>query len=744
MLTEGSDPEINRETPDNQASPNESQIPLSEYQKVVRQLEEERARRQSVEQSTDEAGRLLEQERGLREETEQKLEGVTRQRDAAISERNELNEQIQDIQGEQARRERQLERNLRQEYEERENGLIEQHDEELRQERQRRQTVEREAQTAVDELNHELDQEKDRADRLDRSLSNERDLRENAEQERDGFRNRLERERAGRGSDAGRSLGPERFAQFGQFNAGQTVEQIRVEAETLVVKELANIGNVLTSDESLMKLFLEHRRNFENLKGAKRGMGEDVREIEVIEQVFTIKWVLGTTTAAAENGFSAKWEQIATAPLFRDVIGSVLGSRRDPEHPAVEGAINGVREGVQWVIDNQGQAFRDPIRDRAGGVVMIDGKPKKPNEKVIIERIASNLRGLNPEEAQLAATLAYQLYVSSGEIIKVIGPITENGQVLDQYLDNASFVRRGENQEPELDENGQIVVKRERSNTEYWSRRFMFWKKHGEKVPELSGESPYMWYKTAFARNWFSVLAFKARGLINPLGELYVMPAATFYGASDLLDLSNKINEGTIPHFFAWAAVVKGADDVSGKLAGYLNTIFADSIKGMDDPSKIGETMKLYLNLCKSFGYTLRYRQNFRYEVRGRILMESIKYLNSTEGQKILNVRKPFEGGIADFIQTIAFGKIPSSVVGEALNAYRRWGSLQIFSVIEIARTQPIDDEGDTAIDEDNANQLKRIFRVSRLDAMSVQKARELREAIKKFMEEDVSKGLLR
>lgn len=711
----------------------QAQSELGELRKKVGQ---ESASREVAEQQVGGLRQELEQqkvaresvENQVRQEAEQKLEDITRQRDITNAEKEDLSEQLLELQVERRREIRQLERDLRQEYEERENGLIDQHDKELRQEKQQRQTVEREAQKAVDDLNHNLDQERDRADKLDKSLSEEKDLRENVERERDNFRNQLKKEGSDRGADAGRTSGPERFAQFGQFNASQTIEQIRVEAETLVVKELANVGNVLTSDESLLKLFLEHRRNFENLIGAKRGMGEDVREIETIEQVFTIKWVLGTTAAAAENGFSSKWEQIVTAPLFRDVIGSVLGSRGDREHSTVEGAIKGVREGAQWVIGNQGQAFRDPI--------MVDGKPKKPNEKVIIERIASNLRELNPEEAHLAATLTYQLYISSGEIIKVIGPVMENGQVLDQYLDSASFIRRDENQKPELDQNGQAVIKRDRTNPEYWSRRFMFWKKHGEKVPELSGEYPYMWFKTAFVRNWLDTLAFKAKGLINPLGELYVMPATTFYGTSDLLDLSDRINGGIVPHFFAWAAVVKGADDASGKLAGYFNTIFADPAKGLDDPSKIGETMKLYLNLCKSFGYTVRYRPNFRYEVRGRILMESIKYLNSPEGQKTLNARKPFEGGIADLAR--AAGR----VVGEVLNAYRRWGPLQIFSVIEIAKIQPLDDEGDTALDEDNANQLKKYFHVTRLDAMAVQKARELGEEAKKFIGEDVSKGL--
>ena len=690
-----------RETAENQARQEEGLREAAE-----RQAGEESQNRQVAEQRAVEA---IEQARS-----------IAGQRDAVIIERDELHEQIQDIQAEQGRRERQLERNLRQEYEERENGLIDQHAEELREERQERLRIEREARRKENLLTHDLEQETDRANELGRRLEDEKDSKEQAQREAVHLNEQLKRERASRGADTTNkgSGAAEQWMSFGIFRTDMSSNQIIEEAEDRISKELVGMGNTIDASKGegvLLARILKFQEDFENLMAFKASRGEDVSDIEEEKKRFVIRWVLGAMEKAVDKGSSDKIQEVVSAELYRNVIGMVVGS---PEK-GIEPAIRGVRESIVWIegidIDEHdlpGRVFRE-----------------LPRKDLIINQIAGSLP-LNQQEARLAAEITYQLYVSTGEINKFTGPIYRgvDGGGVPRFLDK-------EIMEEVFGSGGKINM----ANREYWRLRFERWNR-----PDLQfkGDIPYLWTRTFNTRTFLMGRKVEAQGLI-PECDGYLVPATSFYKTWNLLELGREINagverpDGPIPAFFRWGGMVKGSDELTGKLATYLNKVLEQASAALVETKKsMGNVLKPLLEIGPNFDFTQNYETMlFAFEVKAKFLMAVLRYANTVEGQKFLKLRRGAEAAVAEAISWVTRGAIKEDWAGEVVGEFRKLGPFHMSEAVAAAQAV-------TFIDDRMANDLKKRLGARGIFAVGQEKVLEAGEQGKKFLEEDVSKGV--
>lgn len=464
---------------------------------------------------------------------------------------------------------------------------------------------------------------------------------------------------------SGGSGGGERWVTFGPFGLGDSVDEIRDEAKDKIGQELADIASIFSEkDELVLARLGENLKDFRNLRSAKtKTAPSEIPEIANIERRFRLRWVLGVAAAAAEKGMDKHWGAIVGSSYFKEAFKWSIGA---PEGGAEK--VPGVREGIEWVETDEGKCFREHTGFEP------NEEPIKPDSDDIIERIAQQLQktsrdggsGLNPEDAKLAATLTYQIYVSTGEVTKWVGPI-KDGQLVDQAIMDQVFPGNT----PVDMSQGQRYWRYRELWKEEWRRPEHHYEVKEERKTLLSGILPYLWAKVIFTPEFLA----GPRPLVNareliPDFNLGIVSLTRFKKVRNLLELNNLLINKDLDDFSfsgQWSGLVGLAVELSGKLknsfllkpvtaAGRVIDVPDDKIK-----EAVEASLKSFYDLKDNFEYLGTIHPLYPERERAFLLHDLLYSLTTPQGKQLAGLRN------------------------EMTRTERSWGAREYYYAIKIA-----------------------------------------------------------
>ncbi len=453
--------------------------------------------------------------------------------------------------------------------------------------------------------------------------------------------------------------GAEMFAGLGPFRPDQTPEQIKKIADALIIRLEDRMPNIVgAKDMSPLAEINKYQELFDTLVSAKMGSGAGEKEIEEIEKaqkMFMVRACLSGAEWTVNFGAGPKFAELVAAVIFREAFNWTWD-------------IEGVREGVEWVEKSNGQVFRSY-------------KKSDKEKEMIINQISEQLQknqSLDKKQAELAAVLTYRLYIATADITRFTGPLTKDGELVEQQILNNVF-------------KGQKI---DMTNNLYWREWVNQWANpayHFEysgsdrsKYSQLSGNSPYLWTKLIFTPEFLASRehsAVQARQLIGAF-DTHARSLSYFLKCKNLLELRDKLKDNPDTSFYGWSVIVNGTNDLVDKLlGGFINSPLISPARALDDPEKnMPDIVKSFNELAGNFNSLSYYGAAEPQKVRAFVLGQILNYVNTDEGQRVLKLRNEFT------------------------KSYNRWGRPQFYWAIN---------ETKGATGEDQAEDLMRHFNAS-------------------------------
>ena len=207
---------------------------------------------------------------------------------------------------------------------------------------------------------------------------------------------------------------------------------------------------------------------------------------------------------------------------------------------------------------------------------------------------------------------------------------------------------------------------------------------------------------------------------VNTLGQVLREPPAGVLRPESAPSRVDLIGGGD---YYFWTQMVAGGAALLDKYykaeGSLLRKGFTMPSLVFSDLSKMEVVTKPYLDLASGsdYDYLIRYTYGDPgtaaeepMMLKAFVLHGLIKHLNTPEGQRFYNMRQRFEHGVASIIRALSFGLISEHIADTMTFAYKRWGAVEIFEALQIARFKNI-------FDDRTFNGLQQLFGVSRFGA---------------------------
>ena len=382
----------------------------------------------------------------------------------------------------------------------------------------------------------------------------------------------------------------------------------------------------------------------------------------------------------------------------------VMGAKWNNEKSKILDNIEGVTYAVDLIDARKGDYFRGLIT-------------RSDLENIVLPHVSS------PEAATIAVKLAIRLSHITGMSAYYGGPVDEHGNLIEERIIKEVFFDKG--------------IPIDMRNPEYWAA----WdrerlKPGGLKAIPLRHNVPTGLKTAMFGPETLQEGQFGVPELRH-IGETRVRPLAFFKGVNTLGQVLREPPAGVLRpesapsrvdligggDYYFWTQMVAGGAALLDKYykaeGSLLRKGFTMPSLVFSDLSKMEVVTKPYLDLASGsdYDYLIRYTYGDPgtaaeepMMLKAFVLHGLIKHLNTPEGQRFYNMRQRFEHGVASIIRALSFGLISEHIADTMTFAYKRWGAVEIFEALQIARFKNI-------FDDRTFNGLQQLFGVSRFGA---------------------------